>query len=624
MSIIDDINKVKVLKKTYEFQLNRVRNAKKDTQRINDTVQQAIENLRSNKNSFVIYGEPQSGKTEMMICLAAKLIDEGNKIVIILINDNLHLRDQNIDRFVRAHVTPIPVDYQEIISPTYKIDHETQMVIFCKKNSKDLQKLLDKIDKFKGKVIIDDEADYASPDGKINKVDEQTKINELVGNLLKKDGVYIGVTATPARLDLNNTFDNIAENWIDFKAHENYNGAQTFFPTDRDHEIGFNLKLLPPIDDNPKYLEDALSTFIASVGYLNTRNKDEIKNFCMLVHTSHKTDMHAIDYGIASKFIRSLTSQEDSKYELRWTKVKAAIEKKYPNDVEIIFSYVVNNISKNKVLKMNFIAKRDEGSDFDHGTNPIVPFTVCVGGNIASRGLTFNNLLSMFFARNAIKIQQDTYIQRARMFGSRNDYLKEFELTIPDTLYNDWHKCFMMHNFSLASIKSNKTVPTWLGSSRHTPAAKNSIDLGFVNHQKGEMGFKLFKFDSSVEKIMKSSQHNNYEKLKELQKVLGDDHVPSYILLFIEHNMPQQEKSISINGPTSIDTFNPKYTDISNIERPRGFIGGADIRRIKAENPDAIHHIWIYYSPIQQNKARLFYVYDGKYTVIRNLKHHKV
>jgi hypothetical protein len=39
-------------------------------------------------------------------------------------------------------------------------------------------------------------------------LEKTTKINELIGHLLKPNGKYIGVTATPARLDLNNTFDN--------------------------------------------------------------------------------------------------------------------------------------------------------------------------------------------------------------------------------------------------------------------------------------------------------------------------------------------------------------------------------------------------------------------------------
>jgi hypothetical protein len=81
---------------------------------------------------------------------------------------------------------------------------EHQWVIFCKKNSKDLQKLLEKIEGHASRVIVDDEADYATPNAKINR-QEKSRINELTGELIGEQGIYIGVTATPGRLDLNRT-----------------------------------------------------------------------------------------------------------------------------------------------------------------------------------------------------------------------------------------------------------------------------------------------------------------------------------------------------------------------------------------------------------------------------------
>ena len=72
-------------------------------------------------------------------------------------------------------------------------------VIFCKKNGSDLGKLIDKFDGLDGIVVIDDEADYASPNSKINS-GGRTKINDLITTLLGRKGVYIGVTATPRAL----------------------------------------------------------------------------------------------------------------------------------------------------------------------------------------------------------------------------------------------------------------------------------------------------------------------------------------------------------------------------------------------------------------------------------------
>ncbi len=41
-------------------------------------------------------------------------------------------------------------------------------MLFCKKNGSDLRKLIEKIGKIPKIVVIDDEADYASPNAKVN------------------------------------------------------------------------------------------------------------------------------------------------------------------------------------------------------------------------------------------------------------------------------------------------------------------------------------------------------------------------------------------------------------------------------------------------------------------------
>ena len=152
----------------YKFQINRIQSENKDTDAIESTVNKCLDNLANQKKSFVIYGEPQSGKTEMMITLTAKLLDDDYKIIVVLLNDNLELLDQNITRFTKSNISPSPKKYSEVIDPEVTIGNNS-WIIFCKKNSGDLQKLIDKIGKKSNKVIIDDEADYASPNSKINK-----------------------------------------------------------------------------------------------------------------------------------------------------------------------------------------------------------------------------------------------------------------------------------------------------------------------------------------------------------------------------------------------------------------------------------------------------------------------
>ena len=79
----------------------------------------------------------------MMICLTAKLLDEGYSMIIHLLNDSVQLLEQNLDRFKRSGLAPAARNFTEVLDPDISLK-AGQHVIFCKKNGKDLQKLLDK------------------------------------------------------------------------------------------------------------------------------------------------------------------------------------------------------------------------------------------------------------------------------------------------------------------------------------------------------------------------------------------------------------------------------------------------------------------------------------------------
>ena len=58
----------------YSKRINALRTLGMNTRYIEKTVEETLSNLNSGAKSFVIYGEPQSGKTEMMIVLTARLL----------------------------------------------------------------------------------------------------------------------------------------------------------------------------------------------------------------------------------------------------------------------------------------------------------------------------------------------------------------------------------------------------------------------------------------------------------------------------------------------------------------------------------------------------------------------
>src|SRR5579863_2252603 len=126
---LNELKKETTTNNRYERRLEKVVADGRQVDRIKVVVEKAVENTGSNQNSFVIYGEPQSGKTEMMIALTAKLLDLGFKLVIILLNDSVQLLGQNLERFQRFGLSPTPKKFSELLPHEVTIgDH--QWVIF--------------------------------------------------------------------------------------------------------------------------------------------------------------------------------------------------------------------------------------------------------------------------------------------------------------------------------------------------------------------------------------------------------------------------------------------------------------------------------------------------------------
>lgn len=601
----------------YEKRLKELREEGLYTDSVESAVKGAIDNIQKHQTrSFVIYGEPQSGKTGMMIALTAKLLDEGHKIIVLLLNDSVQLLEQNLERFLRSGLDPAPKKFSDVLDPAVHIG-DSKWVIFSKKNSGDLQKLIAKIGNVQDKVIIDDEADFATPNSKVNKENEKTKINELVGKLLDKDGVYIGVTATPARLDLNNTFENNNEKWIDFPPHPYYTGQDVFFPT-TDKGLGsleFGLELLPDEGDNPKYLREAFFSFLVNVAYLNLKINPKAENYSMLIHTSGKKADHTEDYKQIIKLFNVLKDDKNTNYESYVKRIYEIAEKKYPGDERSITTYVLTNIDQNDIIVMNSNSDK-KTVDYKRATEPSTLFTIAIGGNIVSRGVTFDNLLSMFFTRDVKhKIQQDTYIQRARMFGSRGEYLKYFELHIPQKLYFDWQKCFVFHKLALSFIRAGKGSPVWLEDKRVSAAASNSIDKATVALDSGEMSWDIFDYDSAIDDIVENSSLKPSEKFQKLSQYINDNGFPEYVKEFIREFSPYGDESVAVHKTTLLgDSY--ESADTEQITRSRGFISTGDLE--KERYPKAMHHIKIFRN--ESGKARVFYKYTPDIGNIRFLK----
>lgn len=601
---INRFRKNKARSDQYERQVKRLKDGTKEVGCIETAVRSSIENLRQKKgDSFVIYGEPQSGKTEMMICLTGMLVDEGYPVVLHLLNDSIDLLGQNLGRFKESGLAPAARNFSEILDPAVKL--EGQHVIFCKKNASDLRKLVDKIDKLDGIVIVDDEADFASPNAKINK-GTRTKINELINELLGKKGIYIGVTATPARLDLNNTFDNDSDLWVHFPTHSKYTGQDVFFPLEG--KPTYQRTLLPDTSADPKHARQALFSFFVNVAFLNVVENAIEQNYSILVHTSGKKVDHKTDWGVMYASLEDLLDRKSKNFEKYTQAIWDIANDRYPEaDPDRLTHYILNNVARYSLIILN--SERDWTQNASAATNPTSLFTIIIGGNIVSRGVTLNNLLSMFFTRDVKhKIQQDTYIQRARMFGSRGDYLRFFELTMPVALYWDWHRCFVFHRLALEAITAGQGSLVWLSDNRISAVASSSIDKATVDLDRGEMSFPLFDLSvedrASIDAIADSNSLTNVGKVEGLAELIGKMAFPDYVRRFIARLLPNGDASIVVHRCSTIKGYaDGPDIDKEKITRKKGFFGATQME--KAKYPLSVHHLRVFYN--ETGKARLFY-----------------
>ncbi len=120
------------IKDQYAKQLSRVKASGQQTDKIKAAVDEVITNLpKALTGSLVVYGDPQSGKTEMMICLTARLLDSGHKIIIHLLNNSVDLLMQSLDRFRRAGLAPAPRNATDLANSPLVPGHSA--ILFCKK-----------------------------------------------------------------------------------------------------------------------------------------------------------------------------------------------------------------------------------------------------------------------------------------------------------------------------------------------------------------------------------------------------------------------------------------------------------------------------------------------------------
>lgn len=614
-----------------------------DKSLIDDVVKKVEKRIKENKKSFVIYGEPQCGKTELMIHICCKLFDMGIDMIVVLMHDITALQMQNFNkRFAKEEHFGCKAMTDENFADLEDSDRHSRdgqkFLIVGRKNGRRLEALINNSRKIKNRVIIDDEADFATPNYNIQKKvkklgDSPSPINEYVTDLVG-EGFWIGVTATPAKCDLNNTLNNNMQDSIIYKSGDGYTGQDYFFPNNpkliRDQQR-YILNVIKDQDSSSdKELINAVYRFMIRVAFLNISkigkegyDPSDPDKYSMIVHSHTKKEIHESDRKKVAQIESNLRGSEEMAAKV-YGDIFELIKKDKKIDTEKaheILSFIDKNRHNIKLYLFNSEKSIDQNME---ALEPEYLFTFIFGGYCLSRGVTFNNLLSLFFLRGAKIFQQGTYIQLARHFGYRKKYAKFFELIIPRENWEKWYECFFHHRQMVTMLENGE--PIHLVSPKVKPVDLRSIDTSTVimPRDNKSIGFGKFEFTNEMEEFFISRERTDLEKIIQFKNEFElDDSVFPDIFL---DEIIKESRDTNFNG---VELILPKrYPGIRDIlkseslnqeekeaiQRNRGGLGPSTSEKT---NPEAF--CWVTpFKNSETNMARIIYVRNIKIDYYEN------
>ena len=477
-----------------------------------DTVSRLMANETDAEHPGMLLGNIQSGKTRAFIGIIALGFDRKYDVAVVFTKGTKALVSQTVMRFksefrefedkdiLRIYdVMEIPDDLNEWVIMKQKL------IIVVKKEDDNLIRLkkifFETYESLKNRkvLIVDDEADFVSigyrqkknSDGK--KEVNMNVISRQISDFRKAliDGSdYLQVTATPYSLYLQP--ENIEVQKEEFAPmrpkftvilpkHERYIGSEYYFEESQkedspaqylfqaidEGELQYLSKTHGRIIDNvlnsPKirYFRSAVMNYLVA-GCIRIIQSEIGGNInyksSFIVHTETGKDKHENQANLVNKLIEALKVEAEMRSDLLRQKLWEAytnmelsltntdyylptFDEVFDKACEYSRYIMIRKInSDNDVLR--FLKEETGELKLDS------PLNIFIGGQILDRGITIQNLIGFFYGRNPKKMQQDTVMQHARIFGARS--LEDMAVTRLYTTNRIYEAMRRMHEADLA------------------------------------------------------------------------------------------------------------------------------------------------------------------------------
>jgi len=480
------------------------------------TIDELLLNKTDVEHPGMLLGDIQSGKTRGFTGIIALGFDKKYQITVVLTKGTKALVKQTVQRFKSEFeefeaedilrvfdVMEIPDDLNEYVIEKQKL------ILVVKKEDDNIRKLntlffstYPSLAK-KAVLIVDDEADFVSIG--YRKVKSETGEKEVDLNKISKqisefrkslpDGSdYLQVTATPYSLYLQpekivlkeEVFAPMKPRFTKLlPIHSKYIGSNYYFEESKkpdspaqylfraidEEELKTLSKTHGKIFDNIlhspaiKSLRSAILNYlVASCIRTLQSEKRGVRNYksSFIIHTETSKTKHENQAAVIKKLlevlkvegaIKSTALRERLSESYISLQLSVALTDFYLPPFEDVYIKACEYVRYFTVRKIN--SDNDVLNLLNLGTGELKlesPLNVFVGGQILDRGITIQNLIGFFYGRNPGRMQQDTVMQHARIFGARS--LEDMAVTRLYTTNRIYESMRRMHESDKALRKA--------------------------------------------------------------------------------------------------------------------------------------------------------------------------
>lgn len=450
---------------------------------VRETVDELIKRETTSSHPGMLLGKIQSGKTRAFLGIIALGFDKGFDVAIVLTKGTKTLGNQTVKRIssdFKAFRDDNILQVFDILSipklTAWELE-EQKLVIIAKKQHNNLDRLIrlfvETHPALRGKrvLIVDDEADLASVRFTKKKGSDEISQGRIANQMdeLRRElsrCAFLQVTATPYALYLqpdeyaaptgaNLTFEPKRPAFTKLvPVHSAYVGGDHYFADHDESQPEFFL--VRDVDQNEldalkkedkrrfnienvlttekvEGLRSALAGFVTAGAIRRLQQQaagERKKHYSMIVHVETARSAHDWQHRVA---VAVLTSMKDAI--LMRNKVadllidgaiadlRQSVEAEglvVPDRAELVkeirSAFEREAVATEKVNSDNDVASLlDENAELRLRT----PYNVFIGGQILDRGITVPNLLAFYYGRSPKRMQQDTVLQHARMYGAR-------------------------------------------------------------------------------------------------------------------------------------------------------------------------------------------------------------